>query len=296
MMEKGEERAMGGGRGGEIGPTEVGRSDGVEGDGEGGTCGFGGGRGALPHATGRRTQGKQTQRNKIKELLTGCVLMKGESEMPKITNKMQKLKGIVYAVIVTEIVHSIISYLYSSAGSLWHRLGSTSYVVAARFDPTDIFLFPAMMFHCLFITFLWVGYYWGKDAGDNRKSKMVSIDSGGSASQHENTIQSAQKEAKESGQSDAPMSSEGGVDWKVVLQKTWAVCFPWGQYFLNVCCTTWILFMLLLHLIAHDRWDYFHRSCLKVRPFISEYEYHLLRRRWVMMSSKTDYLSIMAIK
>ena len=51
------------------------------------------------------------------------------------------------------------------------------------------------------------------------------------------------------------------------------------------------VYVITLSLISYGLLKQGRLNIIRVRPFISELEYHQLNRQWVMMKSKADYLA-----
>ncbi len=213
------------------------------------------------------------------------------------SNLLGEIIFMVFLFFLTGIANSVFGGFFTVCGiaikdssfSIIQKIVNIYYISAAKFEPTDIGLFPWLASVEFFICFVWYSHL--------QTSCRVST-----MEQNLEEIQELEKDINQSDSSASQQKNEIDVDslreriknLKTRIRKWLPIVktLKWISLALVILASITMIFDLSSTIVSFRMFKRFRRSVVEIRPFISDSEYHHLNRRWVTMKSREDFKAI----
>lgn len=216
------------------------------------------------------------------------------------TMRNNLLGGILFMVFLfflTGIANAIFGGFFTVCGiaikdsslSIIQKIVNIYYISAAKFELTDIALFPWLASVEFFICFIWYSHLQTSYRVSTMKQILEEIqelekdidqsDSSASQQKNENDVNSLKERIKD---------LKRRIRKRLPIVKT----LKWISLVLVLFASITMLFDFSSTIVSFGMVKRFHRSVVAIRPFISDSEYHHLNRKWVTMKSRDDFKAI----
>ena len=198
------------------------------------------------------------------------------------------------------ILNSLFKGFYDSCGvvinnasvGFFRKLVDLYYVVSAKAELTDGANETVWFVYCLLIAAMWIlrdAFKWM--AVDKSKSFLqAAIDNGVKIDEV-----SKGPEARTEEVYDINRLRKSNRELQKLCEKDVAKYTKqyWGMTCVVALMTILFVFTLSLTRFAYATLKDYRHSVTAIRPFITEQEYHMLNRQWVLMKSKADYQNVL---
>ena len=204
------------------------------------------------------------------------------------------------ALIFTGIFNSLFGNFFTSCSEVmsnasvgfWRKFVDLYYAMAAKAELTDASEDVACGFYCLMIGALWVVRdAFKKFVVDEMKNLLQ--EATGTLAKLDN-VECGQHDEVDSGSSLQQVRKDSKKLVEACKKKltSYETQFRW----LTLAVTFFAIFFvfdLTLKISSYEKLKDFKKSVTVIRPYITDSEYHMLNRKWVLMNSKADYKNIL---
>ena len=177
----------------------------------------------------------------------------------------------------------------NSSRSLLQMIVDIYYISAAKFEPTDIGLFPWLLSVELFLGFIWYSQLTANQLVAKMEQNLEEIKKLETGVNPTEVSDCSRKASNEDSSSKDQIKK-----LKFTIQKRLPTIksLRCANLVIVVLTSATILYSISSMMFSFRMVKRFHRSVAEIRPFLSECEFHHLNRKWVTMKSQEDYKAI----